>query len=287
MRLRRRSRAVGFAFFVLVGVLTGCSADAGPVTTPLTTSAPITTTTTPPTTTTWPAPTSTTTPEPEPVIRLDGSHVVYSATGDVMVQGDVTRRTATVTGSLDGAPLEVQTGSGYFWVGLALDVGTHEVVIGAVDDSGFETVLGVTVIVDPDLEVRFAYLECIDVSEGRLIATYAEWFTGDEALAAARDDGFIDADDELENNYYIRLPSAALHTLDLSDAPVVILQACYEPAPCVTRRPVAAETWGLLATNPEGGLGITGWHWYGLGTLPYWLTLRDGIVVQAEEWYLP
>lgn len=285
MRLRRRSGAVGLILATLVSGLTACSGDAGPATTSPPTTAP--TTTAPTTTSTTPPTTTTTTPAPEPVIWLDGSQIVYSASGDITIQGDVIRRSATVTGTLDGAAIDVQTESSYFGVDLSLDAGTHEIEITAVDGSGFETVLGVTVIVDPGLEIRFAYLECIDAAEGRLIAMYAEWLTDDEALTAARDDGLIGPDDELENGYYIRVPSAALHIFELSPDPVVILQACYEPGPCVTRRPVDTETWGLLAAEPERGLEITGWHWYGVGTLPYWLTLRDGVVVQAEEWYLP
>jgi hypothetical protein len=287
MGLRRRSGAVGLVLVTLASGFSGCSGGAGTVTTAPTTSAPATTTIAPPTTTTLPPTTTTTAPVPEPVIWLDGSQIVYSATGEVTIGGGVTRRNATVTGMLDGVALDVQTGSGYFGVDLTLDAGTHAIEITAVEGSGFETVLGVTVIVDPSLGIQFAYLECIDASEGRLIAVNAEWLTGDAALAAARDDGFIGPDDELESGYYIRVPSAALHILELSPDPVVILQACYEPGPCVTRRPVDPETWGLLATEPERGLEITGWHWYGLGTLPYWLTLRDGVVVQAEEWYLP
>ncbi|HZD22841.1 MAG TPA: hypothetical protein VE569_05490 [Acidimicrobiia bacterium] len=107
------------------------------------------------------------------------------------------------------------------------------------------------------------------------------------AVAAAREDGYIGADEDLPGGY-IRNQNPRLRTLTITDDPVVVLIACYpDEGPCVTSESVDLETWYRLTDNPESAVETLGWHRYGLGDLPYWLTLQDGVIVQVEEQYLP
>jgi hypothetical protein len=276
-----RTSVVGLAVVALALGVAACSDDdRGAVTT--TSTVPITTTTT------TSVPPTTTVPSTHPVISLDGSDLVFSVTGDVGLQGWITPRQAEVTASVDGAAIEVHTGGDAFWATVSLAPGTHEIVlVGQATD--ITTTLTVTVVVDPTLESRFAYLDTIDVAALRLEARYAEWLSGDEAVRAAREDGVIGPDDDLENDYYIRTTDPTLHSLGLAADPVVVLQACYPDGegPCLAMRRVDSATWGRLVADPESGYEVTGWWWYGTGHLPYWLTLRDGVVVQVMEHYLP
>lgn len=113
----------------------------------------------------------------------------------------------------------------------------------------------------------------------------AEMLTGDEALAAAREDGAIGEDEELPNDFYIRNPDESTIDLTVSPDVVVTLQACYEGGECVTTEQVDLDTWSvLLGGEDDPGLE---WDWYGSGTLPYEFTVQNGVIVEVEEQYLP
>jgi hypothetical protein len=158
----------------------------------------------------------------------------------------------------------------------------------AVDSSGNQTIESLQLIVDPDLEKELAFIQELDRMAKTLVADYIQMLTGEDAVAAAREDGFIGPDDELGNDFYIRNQNPRLRTLSLADDLVVVLTACYpDEGPCVTLESVDDATWYRLASDPESAVKTLGWHWYGLGELPYWLTLQDGAIVQVEEQYLP
>jgi hypothetical protein len=73
-----------------------------------------------------------------------------------------------------------------------------------------------------------------------------------------------------------------------TDDPVIVLIACYpNEGPCVTLESVDVNKWSQVRADPDTALERLGWQWYGLGELPYWLTLRDGVIVQVIEQYLP
>jgi hypothetical protein len=120
-------------------------------------------------------------------------------------------------------------------------------------------------------------------------ADYAEWLTGDEAVEAAREDGEIGPDDQIDGaGYYIRNGNPMLRSFGLSGNPVIVVWACHvDDGPCVVEEQVDLETWVALMETPDRGLDVVGWQWYGNGGLPYWITLDDGVVVQIKEWYLP
>ncbi len=50
-------------------------------------------------------------------------------------------------------------------------------------------------------------------------------------------------------------------------------------------QPIDLNMWSvLLGGEDDPGLE---WDWYGSGTLPYEFILRSGLIVEAEEQYLP
>ena len=113
----------------------------------------------------------------------------------------------------------------------------------------------------------------------------AEMLTGTEAIAAARDDGFIGAGEELPNDIYIRNPDESTVELPVSPRALVTLQACYEGGECVTTEEVDVETWSvLLGGEDDPGLD---WNWYGAGVLPYEFTVDNGVITAVHESYLP
>ncbi len=271
---------------------------------PTTTGRPVdlTTTSTTPSTTTTPSPTTSTTGTTvapttsstststtladAPVIHLAGSNVAYSATGSVHVEGRSDRRVDVTIGRVAAAVSPVEAGPTIFSADLVLEPGMHVIAVTATDRyTGTRTTLFVTAIVDPSLEEQFAYLHIIN---GSVVADYAEWFTGDEATQAAREDGALPPQQPEEEGFYIRNLDPSTQVITLADNPVIVLWACYqEPLPCLTREAVDAETWADLMADPESDYNLVGWWWYGDGYLPYWLTIDDGVVVQVTEHYLP
>lgn len=133
----------------------------------------------------------------------------------------------------------------------------------------------------------FGWLKSFDDTGAgvHLMVDEAEMLSGDAALAAAREDGVVGADEDLPNDYYIRNPDSVTSELVVSPDVVVTLQACYETGDCVTTEQVDLATWSvLLGSEDDPGLA---WTWYGAGSLPYWFTLEGDSIISIEEQYLP
>ena len=261
---------------VLVLIAASCGdGDVSDTTTSPTTTV-VTTTTGPSTTTTVPP--SDTTP---PVITVWGALDVYSVDGVVSLSGTLDE---AGTVSIPGAA--IAEGTEFDWTAdFEREPGVHQVVVTAEDRAGNRSEVAVQLTVDPDLEVVFAFVTDFDGSA--VTADYASFLTGEEATAAAREDGVIGADETVPNDYYIRNENPALRELPVSEMTPVVLQTCFVDGPCVRQTAVTLEQWaGLLAEQAPGGLP-EGWQWYGGGALPYWLTLQDGEVVHVAEQYLP
>jgi hypothetical protein len=95
----------------------------------------------------------------------------------------------------------------------------------------------------------------------------AQLFTGDEADAAAAEDGVIAEGEQIENDVYIRNTNTRLRDLRLAgDAAITVIDC---DAGC---EPVAADL-GALQGRPV--------------PTPVWVTVTGGVVVAAEEMYLP
>jgi hypothetical protein len=288
----------------LCALLVGAAGCVSEVDAPPTTSGPVdlTTTSTTPSTTTATSPTTSTTGTTvapttsttststtlagAPVIHLAGSSVVYSVTVSVHVEGFADRRVDVTVGGVAATVSPVEAGPTIFSADLARDPGVHVIAVTATDRSAdTRTTLFVTAIVDPSLEEQFAYLHIIN---GSVVADYAEWFTGDEATQAAREDGALPPQQPEEEGFYIRNLDPSTQAVTLADNPVIVLWACYqEPLPCLTREAVDAGTWADLMADPESDHSVVGWWWYGDGHPPYWLTIDDGVVVQVTWHYLP
>lgn len=133
----------------------------------------------------------------------------------------------------------------------------------------------------------FGYVRSFEESDGATVigVDEAQMLTGLEAVAAARADGVIGADEDLPNDFYIRNPDDSTIQLSVSPDVVVTLQACYPDGECVTTEQVDGDTWSvLLGSEDDPGLA---WQWYGAGALPYDFTIDNDVVVAAHEVYLP
>ncbi len=270
-------------FVVIAFVIAACGTTSSDTTIPPTTSP----TTAPSTTTSAPTTTSTSLPgdQTPPTITVWSGLHWYSKDGVVIFSGRVDEP-ATV--AVDGVPATVDPvvgGTAEWSTEIDRQSGIHEIVITAEDKAGNQTELSVTLTVDPDLEVVFAYLTDFDGSA--VTADYAQWFTGEEANAAARQDGEIGADETVPNDFYIRNENPRLRTLSVAEHAPVVLQTCFIDGPCVRQTAVTHGQWAELLTEGSPGGLPEGWQWYGAGVLPYWLTLQDGVVVQIVEQYLP
>lgn len=137
---------------------------------------------------------------------------------------------------------------------------------------------------------EFAYVVAVDSSDnGTVIVTadYAQFLTGDEAIQAAIEEGFISEGEMVPNDYYIVNENPQLRELALEpDAPIVLI-VCYVDGECVTQVRVTVDQWiALLDGDMPDGLG-DGFQWYGQAALPYWLILDGETIVGIEEQYLP
>lgn len=137
---------------------------------------------------------------------------------------------------------------------------------------------------------EFAYVVAVDTSDdGDIVVTadYAQFLTGEEAIQAAMEDGFIVEGETVPNDYYIVNENPRLRELELDpDAPIV-LNACFVDGECVTQVRVTIDQWVALldGVTPEGL--SDGFQWYGQAALPYWLILDGETIIGVEEQYLP
>jgi hypothetical protein len=135
-------------------------------------------------------------------------------------------------------------------------------------------------------ETVFGWLRSFESDGGTTVGVDpAEMLSGEEAVAAAREDGVIGADEVLPNDFYIRNPEESTMDLTVSPSVVVTLQACYEGGDCVTTEQVDLGTWSLLL-GAEEDPGLE-WDWYGAGSLPYEFTMDNEVIVEVHEVYLP
>lgn len=233
---------------------------------------------------------STTAPVPEsPVIRVSGSSTVYSLDGAVRVSGWVDRPgSVTVAGTSAEVLVDPYTGVSAFEIFLEFEPGVHPIDVTATDATGAQHSVVTTVVVDPALERQLAYVRDIDPPARTVIADYVELLSGNDATSAARADGVISDDEELPGGFYLRNQNPELRTLTLGDPGWIVLQVCYpDNGPCVVEESVDFDAWIGLLADPESAPEHHGWNWFGYGTAPYWLTIKDGVVIHISEQYLP
>jgi hypothetical protein len=226
----------------------------------------------------------------DPVVDISGPTTFYSSTGEYVLEGWVDEPAQVTVGGIDATEHVDPGGRTSFWAELALGPGDHEIRVIAITDAGGDAVATMRLIVDPALEERFGYLVEIGSDDSTATVDTAEWLSGEEAVATARADGVIPADqDYIDGDYYIRNLVADASIFPLGAHPVIVLQACWpdDAGPCVAEEQVDLPTWQALIADPESGYDTVGWWWYGTDQLPYWFTIQDGVVVQVREHYLP
>jgi len=136
---------------------------------------------------------------------------------------------------------------------------------------------------------EFAYVTAVTVTGKETVVTadYAQFLTGEEADRAAREAGVIGEGESVPNDFFIVNQNPRLRSIPLAaDAPIAV-QACFVDGECVTTVEVSVDQWVALVTGRQPDDLPEGFQWYGQGTLPYWLTIENGVIVDVEEQYLP
>lgn len=292
MEMRARSIPVIVGVLLVAASCSSAPADDAPSTSTTiattTTSTEVMTTTTAAVTTTTEAPT-TTTAEVGPILHVGGSSVIYTPTGEVLLQGWVEGPATVTIGGADAETYANPDARTDFQSDLVMDVGTSDVEVVATAPDGATSSQTVTIVTDPSLVRQFAFISAVDPEASTLVADYAEWFTGGEAADAAIEDGEGASDGTYDLEFYIRNKNDRLRTLEVAPGTEVVLIACYpnEDGPCVTTESVGLIDFADLLADHESALDTQGWYWYGTGEAPFWLTLSNGVVIQIEEQYLP
>lgn len=117
---------------------------------------------------------------------------------------------------------------------------------------------------------HFGYLVGAEqAAAGRTVLLFdlAQWFEGDEADRAAQEDGAVGPGEEIENDVYIRNDNDRIRRVAVDPRVAVTVVDC--DAGCENR---PADLAALLA-RPQ--------------PTPVWLGVSDGLVLAADEQYLP
>lgn len=124
------------------------------------------------------------------------------------------------------------------------------------------------------------YLTGIDVAGRTLTFDVIQFLTGDEAIAAFREDEPEDPDGTPPNDYHIRNVNPLLRTLPVApDVTVRVVRLLDGAGP-------GGEPWTFetLPDHLAEGLGVPAGR---LAWNPYWLTVVDEVITVVEEQYLP
>ncbi len=192
----------------------------------------------------------------EPIVFLSGVTV------------DATRVTVAGVGY---EPIDLELGE----VGVELAPGQNDLLIVASNDAGLEASVSVIVFYDPGAERRIAYLS--EVGATAATVDFVEIFVGPEADDAAREDGAIGEGESI--GVYVRNAEPLLEPVSLAPAPTVLL---YDSDVVLT--PITVD---LLGDLLAGRADPSAWYGGSPSTLPFWLTIGNGQIVQVEQQYLP
>lgn len=125
---------------------------------------------------------------------------------------------------------------------------------------------------------HFGYIKSLDGSSNSLGFDLAEFYTGEDANRAAREDGRIGEGETVDNDYYIRNVSNRMRTLSMADDMVlktVDWTNCCELVDGDVARFKAAFRPGSSDESYRGTESS------------YWLFIESGRIVRIEEQYLP
>lgn len=124
---------------------------------------------------------------------------------------------------------------------------------------------------------HLGYLAAVGATQDppRLVFDLAEWFTDREAVEAALQDG-VPVGEAGISGYYIRNENPRWRILEVDPIAMVTLST-YPIADPAHPTEVDLERFSELFGSSEGYLPLS----------PYWLTVRDDVVVAIEEQFIP
>jgi len=272
---------VKLALLLVCALVAACASD--PAFTTTTVTEPIETTTTlPATTTTAPLTELTLVAPPDGLIVIEPELLVLGLTSS----------DAEVTVNGQPAVVSGPTGQSWFEVTVTLSEGANSINVHAEESGSAPIEMTVEVRYLPDAVERFAFLDQIRFST-EVIADYAEFLTGQEAIDAAVEDGVTTPEEGVPNDYYIRNADSTLSELQLASDVVVILTT-----QGITEVSVPFDEWlGLFhedgtpwdlstETPPEQPPPHFGYFGAGWGA-GYWLTIDGYFVVQIRQQWVP
>jgi hypothetical protein len=125
----------------------------------------------------------------------------------------------------------------------------------------------------------FGIIKSVDASYGTLVFDLEQFFSGAAADKAAQEDGVIGPGEHVDNDVYIRNVNPMLRTVPISsDLQIDLIQwsNCCEHTFSPNLATFAKAFPGPGPTDDFHG-----------PSSPYWLTVKDGVIVKIEEQYLP
>jgi len=129
--------------------------------------------------------------------------------------------------------------------------------------------------------VWFGYLADVDLGRRVLVFDLAQWFIGDDAEAAAREDGAVADDESVSNDYYVRNTTTATPEVPFAEGVAVTVARC--PGSCGQ---FVGDVEGLAASFDGGGPFDLADAYRGAQS-QYWLTVEGGAATSIDEQYVP
>ena len=262
---------------VVLPLLLALAACGPTVETPTTSPLVPTVTTLIPRQTTLPPPTipPTTSGEPPSLVVHDWPPEKIVAEQPAYLSGEASE-TATVM--IPGATLD--QGPGYWNATVPLEEGTNTIEITAVDASGQQTSTTLLIHYRPDLPREAGVITEIVEANGtyELTTDYVEWLFGEEAEAAAAEDGVaLGGDGDV---WYFRNQSPQLRTFEIAPEAIILMLG-----PNVTPYEVLlpGELWNFFASVEDPYTFYPGTNSSGY----FWLTPEGSRILQIEEIYVP
>lgn len=206
----------------------------------------------------------------------------------------VTSPGATVTVNGEETAINSEGDPTYFDRSITLTAGDNEISVVASAPDATPAQMVVTVHYVPDAALEFAFMDRVTADE--IVADYAQFLTGQQAIDAAVEDGVTTPEEGVPNDYYIRNVNTQLRTLPLSPDVVVILSTSAPGAVGEIRVPM--DDW-LVLFHEDGTpydpsreelppLEEPHFGFFGAGGgAPYWLTIDGDQVIQIRQQYLP
>lgn len=132
------------------------------------------------------------------------------------------------------------------------------------------------------IDEQFGFVR--QVAGGALVFDPADMLSGSEAVAAARADGVIGADEDLPNDFYIRNTDATeARSLEVADGAEFLLIG-FTSSGAITGQPVSYEQLAALFAGDADSSGLYGFI---PGDLPMHLSLSGDTVMGGSQQYLP